>query len=55
MKSNAMKSDSGPSLKKLYKQPILRVYGGIQDLTAETNNPGTNADSRGYNMDSRTH
>jgi hypothetical protein len=55
MNSNARKSDQGPSIRKLYKQPILRVYGGIQDLTAQTATMGVSSDTRGFNMDSRTH
>jgi hypothetical protein len=43
------------SAKKLYKQPVLRVYGGIQDLTEATTTMGVFSDTRGALMDSRTH
>lgn len=55
MSSNCMKTQAGLCLKKPYKQPVLRVYGGIQDLTETTANMGANADTRGALMDSRTH
>ena len=54
MNSEVM-TKQGACAKKLYKQPVLRVYGGIQDLTAATANLGTNSDTRGAVMDSRTH
>jgi len=54
MNSEAMNTGPGPCLKKSYTQPVLRVYGGIQDLTKASANPGTNADTRGATMDSRT-
>jgi hypothetical protein len=47
-------ANAGPS-KKAYVQPNLRVYGGIQRLTEATTNMGANTDTRGLNMDLRTH
>jgi hypothetical protein len=41
--------------KKPYSKPILRVYGRLQDFTKETAHAGVNSDTRGFNMDSRTH
>ena len=43
------------SAKKSYHQPILRVYGDIQYLTETTMTMGLMSDTRGFNMDSRTH
>ena len=51
----ATKTNQGSNLKKPYSQPILRVYGGIQNLTEETANAGANTDTRFAIMDSRTH
>jgi hypothetical protein len=55
MNSVGMQTQTGPRLKKPYKQPVLRVYGGIQDLTETTANMGLRSDTRGALMDSRTH
>ena len=43
------------SQKKPYKQPILRVYGDIQNLTGTSSTMGFTSDTRGFFMDSRTH
>jgi hypothetical protein len=55
MSTESMQSLVDASTKKPYAQPMLRVYGGIQDLTASTTNMGFNSDTRGAFTDSRTH
>jgi hypothetical protein len=55
MNTHGVGTPAGTCTKRLYKQPILRVYGGIQDLTETTANMGANSDTRGFFMDSRTH
>lgn len=50
------RDSSQKSLKKnAYSEPVLRVYGNIEDLTRTTTQVGGNSDTRGPNMDSRTH
>ena len=49
------KSSQSSGRKKLYTEPILRVYGNIQDLTRTTTSLGGNGDTRGPAMDTRTH
>jgi hypothetical protein len=41
--------------KKQYTEPVLRVYGNIQDLTRTTTHLGGSSDTRGPAMDTRTH
>jgi hypothetical protein len=45
----------GSVRKKRYTEPILRVYGNIQDLTRTSTNLGGNGDTRGPAMDLKTH
>jgi hypothetical protein len=46
---------AGLYTKKSYRQPILRVYGDIQNLTESSATMGSRRDTRGFNMDRRTH
>ena len=41
--------------KKPYKQPVLRVYGTMQDLTKTSAQSGGINDTRGPAMDLKTH
>jgi hypothetical protein len=41
--------------KKLYAEPVLRVYGNLDALTGTTANMGARADTRGGMVDARTH
>jgi hypothetical protein len=48
------KLNQRPRPKKPYSQPTLRVYGGIQDVTKASSNPGSMSDTRFGMMDNRT-
>jgi hypothetical protein len=59
MKSEAPESNedvkSNQGLKKPYTQPILRVYGTLQDFTRSSASIGGSSDVRGAAHDIKTH
>lgn len=56
MNGKPVDAERKTSLKKLYQQPTLRMYGSIQDITRTgIGNPGTATDVRGGMTDTRTH
>ena len=50
-----MRKEAEATQKKPYKAPALWVYGGIEDLTKANVTPGPRVDTRGRNVDARTH
>lgn len=55
MGDKAITSKGDSRLKKPYKQPILRVYGTMQELTRTSSTLGGNNDVRGPAHDTKTH